>query len=244
MVNKSYTAVLERLLPLDLFFVQIGAMDGMTFDPIYNYVIRSNWTGLLIEPIEESFKQLKANYASKSGLRFEQVAISEKAGPVTMWLMDPAKWRQLPGWTQGIATMFPRRNATCQVRFHHQRIRREVPGQTLSAVLEKHEIGRIDILQIDTEGADYRILRQLDFRKYSPALINFEYCNLPQHERYAARRLLQNNAYVILNHGKLNWTAVHESRLAKLLEAADGKASRSPTNAPGHGRSGDSQLGR
>jgi hypothetical protein len=61
-----------------IFFLQIGAMDGVSFnDPIHAYVKVNGWHGILVEPLPDMMEQLKATYANYSGLAFETVAITD-----------------------------------------------------------------------------------------------------------------------------------------------------------------------
>lgn len=43
-------------------FIQIGASDGLHSDPIREFVVRDQWTGVLVEPLPDSFARLQANY--------------------------------------------------------------------------------------------------------------------------------------------------------------------------------------
>ena len=67
-----------------IFFVQIGAHDGRTLDPISPYVREFGWKGLLIEPQPNVFAQLQVNYADRPDLILENVAIGEKEGTLRL----------------------------------------------------------------------------------------------------------------------------------------------------------------
>ena len=66
-----------------------------------------------------------------------------------------------------------------------------MPGKTLPEVLAEQAVERIDLLVIDTEGHDYRVLGQLNFGRFSPAIIYLEVCNLTRRERMRTRELLE-----------------------------------------------------
>ena len=51
----------------------------------------------------------------------------------------------------------------------------EVPSFTLETVLEKYNIHKIDILDIDVEGSELEVLDTFDYRKYNPRIIIIEY---------------------------------------------------------------------
>lgn len=61
-------------------FVQIGANDGQWNDPIYKFIRRDKWTGLLIEPQKDIYNRLIQNYNGFKNLLFENVAIDHQEG--------------------------------------------------------------------------------------------------------------------------------------------------------------------
>jgi hypothetical protein len=65
----------------DCFFVQVGSNDGVTADPLHD-LIKANprWRGIFIEPLEDCFSKLVANYGAESRFAFEQIAIAESPG--------------------------------------------------------------------------------------------------------------------------------------------------------------------
>jgi hypothetical protein len=66
----------------------------------------------------------------------------------------------------------------------------------LRTLFERHGVAHVDLLAIDAEGWDFRILRQLDFSRHRPRLIRCEYINLPPDEQAAIRDLLNGQGYV------------------------------------------------
>jgi hypothetical protein len=40
----------------DFFFIQIGANNGMTGDPIRKYILKYHWRGILVEPQPDIFQ--------------------------------------------------------------------------------------------------------------------------------------------------------------------------------------------
>jgi hypothetical protein len=70
-----------------------------------------------------------------------------------------------------------------------------VPCDTLANILQRHGVIKIDVLQIDVEGYDYHILKQLDFEQFPPKVIRIEWCNLPASEKQLALQLLRKWKY-------------------------------------------------
>src|SRR6266700_5808911 len=74
-----------------VFFVQIGANDGMHGDPLRSLILKhASWGGILVEPVPYAFERLKKNYAGRSNLHFENVAVSDCAGFMPFYYVSEA----------------------------------------------------------------------------------------------------------------------------------------------------------
>ena len=67
-----------KKLPEDVFFVEIGANDGIDFDPIYQAVIKKKWSGVYIEPQKSVFLKLQSNFQGRENIFFENIAITKE----------------------------------------------------------------------------------------------------------------------------------------------------------------------
>ena len=146
----TFHELAARLHDSDLFFVQIGAMDGVVDDPLREHVLASGWRGLLVEPLPDMFERLRANYAGREGLRFERTAIVDRSGPVEMFRVDPQQLARFPSWVGGLSSLYCDRNnlSKPRIRRHVQRV--TVPGKTLGGV--GRERGGADRLAGDRHG--------------------------------------------------------------------------------------------
>ena len=61
-------------------FIQIGSNDGRKNDPLYQYIRKNGWKGILVEPDLANFKKLTNNYNLVKGLIFENVGIGPGRG--------------------------------------------------------------------------------------------------------------------------------------------------------------------
>lgn len=209
LAEQLWNALLARLstATAEVFFVEIGANDGVSFDPIHDHVVRRHWRGLLVEPLPDFFSQLSETYRSYSGLILENIAIAEEPGYRDMYRVSSSGLTNstLPEWAKGLASFFNDRNALggCGVSGAvFEKIRPFVSTQkvrcdTLENVLRKHNVAKIDLLQIDVEGYDYQVLKQLDFQRFLPRIIRMEWLNLPSEEKRLARALLERHGYRI-----------------------------------------------
>ncbi len=182
-----------------LFFVQIGANDGMKFDPTYLYVHKYKWRGILVEPVSYVFDKLKENYKDSDGLIFENVAIGDKEGYKNFYLLKKSDKENLPLWYDEIGSFDKRhilKHAHRIQDIEKHMITEKVAVVTLQALLKKHKVTKIDILQIDTEGYDYHVLKQIPFDKIKPSIIIFEDRHLTEKQKYLCQKLLADNGYI------------------------------------------------
>ena len=54
-------------------------------------------------------------------------------------------------------------------------IKKEIEAYKLNTLLEKNKIEKIDYLNIDAEGNDYKVISNFNFTKYEPQLISIEF---------------------------------------------------------------------
>lgn len=186
----------EHLMHLrgdDLTFIQVGANDGVADDPIRDFITTRGWRGILCEPQADVFQKLKHNYAAQADrLIFENVAISADPGGLTLY--------RSPGADNTISSANPKTTAQQSGVPEADLVRVTVPTLTLDALIERHQIGRLDILQVDVEGYDFEVLKTLSLERYRPAVIQFEHGHLtPQAVSDVAAHL---NAHgYLLNYG-------------------------------------------
>lgn len=77
-----------------------------------------------------------------------------------------------------------------------------VPVLTVPSLLRKHNLDRCDLLQVDTEGHDCRIVQSAIKAGLRPAIINYEFIHTPPEERARCKRLLAEHGYAFLDVGR------------------------------------------
>ncbi len=186
----------------DFFFVQIGANDGIIYDPIHRFVKHYRWRGVLVEPIQCYFNQLKLNYADNPGLVFENCAISDKQEVKDFYRVKEGL-DFLPVWCNGLGTFH------LDVVMTHKwaipnladyLVKEQVDCITLNTLLEKHSICHIDLLLIDTEGHDYAIIRQINFDQIRPQIIVYEHQYIGKTDQRKCESMLSNYGYKLAKH--------------------------------------------
>lgn len=186
------------------FFVQIGAHDGVTGDVLHPFVVEHHLRGLLVEPQPKIFQKLIRNYAAEPQLDFEQAAICEAVfidgGAGDAWpksaTLHAFKSEDLPEHATMLAS-FDRQAVAKNWHGYQGEIEElTVPALTFSELLQKHGgIKRISLLQIDTEGCDFEILKMMAAGTVRPQLIRFESAFLRAHEWPELCTLLTRSGY-------------------------------------------------
>ncbi len=172
------------------FVIQIGACDGLMADPIHAWIKKYNWGGILVEPQKIEFEKLKATYRDEHDrFVFENVAIADTDGMCALYRVKDSMLAA--DWERGIASLLPRSDSE---RF----VAEAVPCITFDTLLDRHHVSRIDLLQIDVEGYDFEILKQVDFRRIQPVMIRYEHINLGPSDKRACKTYLARNGYRIL----------------------------------------------
>lgn len=201
---------------LDPYVVQIGAMDGVSFDEGRGYINMYDWKGLYVEPMPDLWTKLILYYGSKVQYnKFEQSAITDVDGPVEMLRIDPAaiSTNQVHPCFEGMSAIWPPRNGLGSegdkqtVEKYGQKI--TVSGITLDTLFKKHQITKFDIFLVDAEGHDWNIFKQLDLAKYRPKVIRLEICSLTDEEKNQITQKLSLARYHWEFHGQ-NIDAVTE----------------------------------
>lgn len=191
-------AVARRYLDVDgFYFVQVGAADGICVDPIAGIVGRLPCRGAMIEPHPLMFSRLKENVAGRSGVELLQAAVSDAEGRLPFYSLDPAA-PGAPSKTLLISSLdksMLMRELDPAVDWTPWIREAIVPVTTLNALLAERQVARVDLLQIDAEGYDGRILRALDFSRWSPGVINFEHVLMPAAEAELCWQFLIDRGY-------------------------------------------------
>jgi FkbM family methyltransferase len=178
------------------FFIQIGANDGISNDPLYKFVGKFGWEGILLEPLPEIFEQLQATYKDNNKLLLLNAAISEKDGvrPIYTVRTDGASFERAHQFSS-----FRKDVLLTQTKWLPdiaQRIEeREIQCVTFDTLLNKTMGREVDLLQIDAEGYDFEILKMIDFSRMLPAIICYEHANLSKSQQDEAAGLLFRHGY-------------------------------------------------
>lgn len=220
-LRASPGPIIERFFGgKDCFFVQVGANDGVRNDPLCKLIkVNPQWRGIFIEPLDEAFDKLRANYNGQDRFAFEAIAISTSNEPRPFYYVSRETIARtgLPDKMQGVSSLSRdhvlMHLASAQPYFgltgdlQDYVSQKLVPCEMLMSVLARRNIQHVDIFVIDAETHDYHILKQIDLRRLRPKLILYEHATLGD-DAAAARRFLSSNGYRLINCGALDTMAV------------------------------------
>jgi FkbM family methyltransferase len=151
-------------------FVDVGAHDGVTINNTLFFEKERGWTGINCEPLPEVFSKLQHNRPNCENLN---VAINETDGT--------AEFMYNNGYTEmlsGLVNHYDKRHTD---RLNHE-IKHmggctqiiHVNTKKLSTVFTEKSITHVNYLSIDVEGAEYAVIKSIDFDKVFIDVIEFE----------------------------------------------------------------------
>jgi len=185
----------------DFFFIQVGAFDGLTLDPIRKFILRYGWKGVLLEPQKNAFEKLKWNYQDQPQLVFKNVAIANQRTTRTLFTVGGS---DLPEWCQSVASFdreVIRKHSLLEPRIDTLIEANEVECVTFSDLIEELGLSKLDLLQIDAEGYDAELVKMFPFHLLRPHIIHFERKHLLRDEMEGALEVLIANGYKFANAG-------------------------------------------
>ena len=163
----------------ELKFIQVGAYDGVLFDPLRAMIIAHGWRGILLEPQPDQFAKLSENYRGQDQLILKNAAIDKTDGEKTLYRARAdyfAKFQRADelAWVNSAAT-FDR--AAFERVPNIAGYIEEVPVQAISfdSLLKQTDFGHVHLLQIDTEGFDTEIIKMFDIARRRPEIVHFEH---------------------------------------------------------------------
>jgi len=133
----------ELLAPKAKFVVDVGANIGDWLEGVRAIKDGAEFSALAFEPSSSAVSRLRARFEGDERVSIEECAVGDVAGSLTLFEEpDAGKGSSLvPGFNRGSG------------------VNRNVPVTTLDDEVAHREWGRIDLLKIDAEGYDLRVLR-------------------------------------------------------------------------------------
>jgi FkbM family methyltransferase len=137
--------------------IQIGANDGKSFDELNHFIKKYKIKSLLVEPIKENFEKLKKNYVNMNFITFENSAISIDNEISFLYKVDNKYINDYGSHIPAIPSFNQKHLINHGVKKRHI-TREKINPISFEALLKKHFITNFDLLFLDAEGYDGKIL--------------------------------------------------------------------------------------
>ena len=193
-------------------YVDVGAYDPDK-GSVTKYFYRKGWRGVNVEPNPEHLASLQRVRTEDTNVG---VGISDEAATLTFYKFEAR--------ASGLSTFDPDTAARHKkAGFTYEEL--TIPVATLTDVLDKS--GKVkagfEILNVDVEGFEKKVLTGLDFKKYPPTVVIIEstapLTEDPTHQNWES--ILFANGYVFATDDGLNryyLHGAHRDRLTRFLE--------------------------
>lgn len=176
------------------YFVDLAASDGITHSNTWVLEKSWDWDGIVVEPNPRFYQRLVA----RRGVTAYQCAVDERPGTVPFRVDNGGLGGIVADDTDNCPSV---RGDQLQ----HAEIL-DIPARTLTDLLDEAGApSEIDYLSLDVEGAEDRVLRGLDFDRYT------FYCMTVERPSESAHELLQLHGYQFVKTDMFDAFYVHES---------------------------------
>lgn len=150
---------------IDGYFVEIGAYDGYRFSNTWG-LAEAGWQGIYVEPIHELVETCREVHKNNRVITIE-CAISDKEGNAKIWLGHNMDY---PSCTIDEESM---RLAPVDFQYDPNHYR-TVYAMTLDRLLHLLVPVGFDLLVIDVEGAEFKVLNSFTWYQWQPKMIIIE----------------------------------------------------------------------
>lgn len=205
LVFRKKTFSLERILNSNFpekepfNFIQVGANDGISFDFLYDFVVKRISTGIVIEPVKEYFDELRSNYTEFENIVKVNKAVHPVEKSIYINKISSDVVKKYPDWVKGIASLDPNHHLKTGIN-SNDIVKEEVKADSLMNILKENLVNnKIAYFQVDTEGFDFEVVKGLDFEIFRPLIIKYENVNLSIVDQNNLKRILKNQKYFLFD---------------------------------------------
>jgi FkbM family methyltransferase len=152
------------------FFVDIGAYDGVHINNTLYFEKYNNWSGLNVEPIQSIYEKLKNNRPNSINLN---CAVCNSDGE-TDFLCNT-------GYTEMLSGIKNNYDPRHWYRLEQENIQMgstteviKVNTKKIETICDEYSITHINYLSIDVEGAEFEVVKSINFEKVFIDVIEFE----------------------------------------------------------------------
>ena len=191
-------------------FIEIGANDGISWDPLFKFVKKYKWEGILVEPHPTYYCELVENYKAinPGKIYFENIAISDEIGEKELYYFSNLNKSDNDYLFLKCLSSFNKAHLLKHCNDYPELEIKSVTVNctTLNQLIEKYNFRAFDLLLIDAEGFDFEIIRSIDFELIKPRIIIFEHFHFKGDMKSKIDQLLKKLHFKTIE-GKINTIA-------------------------------------
>jgi FkbM family methyltransferase len=194
------------------FYVDVGAHDGISLNNTLYFEKNNNWRGINIEPIKKVFEKLVLNRPNNINLN---CAICNNDGE-TEFLCNTGYTEML----SGIKDNFDKRHL---MRLQSENIESKstteiikVQTKKLETILHENNISHVNYLSIDVEGAEFEVIKSINFDKVFIDVIGFE--NNYPYKSIPIISYLENKNFIVIHDKLLTYRTVGSKLIFMITE--------------------------
>jgi FkbM family methyltransferase len=188
------------------FFVDVGAHDGVSINNTLYFEKNNNWRGINVEPIKKVYDKLVDNRPDCININ---CAVCNNDGE-TEFLCNT-------GYTEmisGIKDNFDQRHLMRLLYENHVMGSKteliKVPTKKLETIFDENNISHVNYLSIDVEGAEFEVIKSINFDKVFIDVIEFE--NNYDDVSVPIVKYLEDKNYVII-HKNMDIFMIHRNSI-------------------------------
>jgi FkbM family methyltransferase len=151
-------------------FVDVGAHDGKSLNNTLYFEETHNWNGINIEPMKDTFDELSKNRPKSINLN---LAISEKNGK-SEFLLNSGYTNMLSGLKEHYDNRHLNRIKYENITFSGNSEIIHIETKRLDLIFLENGIKHVHFLSIDVEGAEFSVIKSIDFDNVFIDVIMFE----------------------------------------------------------------------
>tara|TARA_Y100000991_G_scaffold91401_1_gene68965 strand:- start:259 stop:1026 length:768 start_codon:yes stop_codon:yes gene_type:complete len=199
--------------------IQIGAMDGVSCDPLRPYLTFHKGNVILVEALNFYCDKLNILYSDQSNISICNALVSSKESENKFFYIDPQIADEMDGngpfnkWAHGQGSL----NKNTIIKWIYKNrfrgpiyvkniykyidsiLETNMKSMTIDSICKTYQIKKIDLLLIDVQGAEYEVLKNLKYFKIKPKFIIYEDdSSLSRRESFLLEKLLKTEGYLFL----------------------------------------------
>ena len=175
------------------FYVDVGAHDGISINNTLYFEKNNNWRGINIEPIKKVFDKLVINRPNNINLN---CAVCNNDGE-TDFLCNTGYTEMISGIKDNFDIRHLHRLQRENIQYGSITEVIKVETKKLETILHDNDISHINYLSIDVEGAEFEVIKSINFDKVFIDVIGFE--NNYNDVSVPIVEYLQNKGFIVIH---------------------------------------------